>query len=60
MEHLNITRMEPLLELFPGVVLSSFEAAGQRYIITKSGGFGTDTLLCDLRELLIDRQQRES
>ena len=60
MEHLNITRMEPLLELFPGVVLSSFETDRQRYIITKSGGFGTDTLLCDLKDLLINKQRRES
>ena len=43
--------LEPLLELFPGVVLSRFTAGGQvRFVISKSGGFGEETLLTDLRE----------
>ncbi|MBQ9008778.1 MAG: four-carbon acid sugar kinase family protein [Clostridia bacterium] len=53
MNRLQVSQMEPLLEVFPGVVLSVFETAGQmRYVITKSGGFGKETLLCDLRDLI--------
>ena len=45
--------LEPLLELFPGVVLSRFTAGGQvRFVISKSGGFGEETLLTDLRALI--------
>ena len=49
--------LEPLLELFPGVVLSRFAAGGnERFIISKSGGFGDETLLTDLRKLIEDRK----
>lgn len=45
--------IEPLLELFPGVVLSKCSLAGrERIIISKSGGFGDETLLTDLKELI--------
>lgn len=58
MNHMHVTQMEPLLEVFPGIVLSSFEVGGRsRYVITKSGGFGGKTLLCDLKNL-IEQQQR--
>ena len=56
MNHMQVTRMEPLLEVFPGVVLSEFEVGGQKkYVITKSGGFGKETLLCDLKKLISDQ-----
>ena len=53
MNRMRVRQMEPLLEVFPGVVLSVFEAGGKaRYVITKSGGFGEETLLCDLKRLI--------
>ena len=45
--------IEPLLELFPGVVLSKCSVAGrERIVISKSGGFGDETLLTDLQKLI--------
>ena len=46
-------RSEPLLELSPGVVLSKCRLTDrERLIISKSGGFGGETLLTDLRNLI--------
>ena len=45
--------IEPLLELSPGVVLSKCRLTDrERLIISKSGGFGGETLLTDLRNLI--------
>ena len=45
--------LEPLLELYPGVVLSKCRLAGrERLVISKSGGFGVETLLTDLKKLI--------
>ena len=53
MNRMGIFRMKPLLEVFPGVVLTCFTEAGkQHYVITKSGGFGQESLLEDLKTLL--------
>lgn len=53
MNRMKVFRMMPLTEVFPGVVLSRVILHGRsRMVITKSGGFGTDTLLSDLRELI--------
>ena len=53
MDRLGVRAMEPLAELWPGVVLSAFEYAGKtRHVIAKSGGFGSETLLTDLRARL--------
>ena len=53
MNLLKVYRMVPLTEVFPGVVLSRVTLCGQsRYVITKSGGFGKETLLSDLKELI--------
>ena len=58
MNLLNVYRMVPLMEVFPGVVLSRVTLRGRsRYVITKSGGFGQETLLSDLKEL-IEKQPR--
>ena len=58
MNLLKVFRMVPLTEIFPGVVLSRVTLCGRpRYVITKSGGFGKETLLSDLREL-IEKQPR--
>ena len=53
MNRMRVNQMEPLLEMFPGVVLSQFVAEGQpRYVITKSGGFGKESLLTDLMHVI--------
>ena len=60
MDRMKVHEMEPLLEIFPGVVLSRFEAMGRpRFVITKSGGFGEETLLCDLKSLIDAQYQHE-
>ncbi len=51
MRRSGVDRMEPLGQVFPGVVLAEFELDGvKRQVIAKSGGFGAETLFCDLRE----------
>lgn len=53
MERLGGLGLEPVLELFPGVILA--RAVGgerERWVIAKSGGFGEETLLTDLREMI--------
>ena len=53
MRRMGVDRMEPLGQIFPGVVLAEIEADGaKRQVIAKSGGFGAETLLCDLRRLI--------
>ncbi len=53
MNRMRVWDMEPLTEVFPGVVLARFQAEGEtRYVITKSGGFGSPSLLCDLKKLI--------
>lgn len=46
MDALGIHTLEPVRELFPGVVLSHIRYQGRSYaLITKSGGFGSEDLL---------------
>ena len=53
MEQLGVTELEPICELYAGVVLSRFAYRGcSRYVLSKSGGFGQKTLLKDLRDKL--------
>ena len=52
MNTMKVYRMFPLAEVFPGVVLSRVTLCGrERYVMTKSGGFGKETLLADLKAL---------
>ncbi|CAB1239519.1 Four-carbon acid sugar kinase family protein [Ruminococcaceae bacterium BL-6] len=49
MECVDVRELEPVCELEEGVVLSRFTYKGRcRYVISKSGGFGRETLLIDL------------
>lgn len=58
MNHMGVFTMKPLLEVYPGVVLSQFEAGGRsRFVMSKSGGFGEETLLGDLRSLIEKQHQ---
>lgn len=51
MNCVGVNELEPLCELEQGVVLARFTCSGcTRHVITKSGGFGQETLLIDLAE----------
>lgn len=53
LERIGQDTLIPLGELAPGVVLSQIEYRRKKYaILSKSGGFGTDRLLLDLKEKL--------
>ena len=57
MNRMQVHRMIPLAEVFPGVVLSRVTLAGRdRYVITKSGGFGEENLLEALKKKIETRQ----
>lgn len=49
MDYMDIREIEPLREMDSGVVLSRFTYQGYtRYVISKSGGFGKESLFVDL------------
>ena len=53
MDGLGVYQIEPLCELEAGVVLSRFAYHGvTRYVISKSGGFGSEDLLVSLTQWL--------
>ncbi len=53
MQRVGLDKLIPLGELAPGVVLSQIEYRRKKYaILSKSGGFGSDRLLLDLKEKL--------
>ena len=53
MDRLEVYQIEPLCELEPGVVLSRFTYQDvTRYVISKSGGFGSEDLLVSLTQRL--------
>lgn len=53
MDAVGIKRIQPIMELMPGAVLSSIEYEGKTvYCISKSGGFGEENLITELHELL--------
>lgn len=54
MEQLGVKEMEPICELAPGTVLSQFTLNEKKYqVISKSGGFGQETLLVELADKII-------
>ncbi len=53
MQQIGQDKLVPLGELAPGVVLSQIEYRRKKYaILSKSGGFGSDRLLLDLKDKL--------
>lgn len=61
MEELGVREMEPISEVAPGTVLSRFSLENKKYqIISKSGGFGKETLLIDLAHKITDNRNRNS
>ena len=60
MERIGQNRLIPLGELAPGVVLSQIAYHKEKYaIISKSGGFGDEHLLLELREKLMAQKIEE-
>lgn len=56
MNCIGVRELEPLCELEKGVVLAGFTYKERtRYVITKSGGFGQESLLIDLAERIARR-----
>lgn len=54
MEELNVKEMEPICELASGVVLSEFFLGNKKsQVISKSGGFGEETLIAELAQKII-------
>lgn len=48
--------LKPIREIYPGVVLSVAHLRGhKRMILSKSGGFGQETLLTDLQRLIMNQ-----
>lgn len=59
MNRMKIRRMVPLAEAAPGCVLSRVARKGRDWpVITKSGGFGQEMLLRDLKDLIVKREAR--
>ncbi|MEG2931750.1 MAG: nucleotide-binding domain containing protein, partial [Ruthenibacterium sp.] len=55
MDYMGVYEMTPICELEVGVVLSSFCFGGrERYILSKSGGFGCPALLTNLSKQLAE------
>ena len=53
MELADLHELTPICEYLPGVVLASVKIEGKTvYLLTKSGGFGEQTLLLDLEQKL--------
>lgn len=61
LRRLGCRELEPLTELSPGVVLSRYRVGDRdKLLISKSGGFGNETLLADLREMMETAGRRKA
>ena len=59
MDYMGVHGIEPLCELDSGVVLSRFEYSGvTRYVISKSGGFGSEDLFIRLSEKISGQSRK--
>ncbi|MGI6054265.1 MAG: four-carbon acid sugar kinase family protein [Clostridium sp.] len=53
MKHMGSDTIAPICELSPGIVLSQLELDGHSFeVVSKSGGFGSESLLTELEELV--------
>lgn len=60
LRHIHEEQLVPIQELMPGVVLSQVQYRGKTFnLISKSGGFGSETLLVDLEDLISDYTRRK-
>ncbi len=56
MKKIGCTQIEPLCEIEQGVVVSSIVSGGRSVqVISKSGGFGTEDILCRIAEKVIKK-----
>ena len=59
MQAIGADMLRPICELVPGIVLSATEYLGKTYyVISKSGGFGEETLVEDLVRILNRKERR--
>lgn len=60
MEKLRLRELSPVGQPFPGVVLSQIQYQGNVYnLISKSGGFGKNSLLIDLEHIIQNADKEE-
>jgi len=58
MNQMEVWEMEPIYQVFSGVVLSRFRLAGKsHYAVTKSGGFGDENMLLNLRARILSQEK---
>lgn len=58
MKHIGCDEIAPVCEMAPGTVLSKIEVNGKTFnVISKSGGFGTETLLADLAKTILGEKE---
>lgn len=61
MNQIQVYEMTPVCEIAPGTVLSQFEIYGKTYhVISKSGGFGSKTLMVDLADKIISENEEKT
>lgn len=61
MKHIGCETIAPVCEMAPGTVLSEIELQGRRLgVISKSGGFGPETLLMDLARKIEGKEEEKS
>lgn len=61
LKQLGCTQMKMLMEVFPGVVLSEITINGtERLLFSKSGGFGQETLLKDLKQWMEEKHHERN
>lgn len=60
MRHIGCESITPVCEMAPGTVLSEIETDGKTLgVITKSGGFGKETLLVDLADKICGKEEEK-
>lgn len=61
MNQIETTEMTPIYEIAPGVVSSYIQVEGKTYeIISKSGGFGEESLLVNLADIIIEGKEEKA
>ena len=57
MQYMGVPSLEPVCEVESGIVLSRFSYKGNtRFVITKSGGFGSANLMSNIAKMIADQQ----
>jgi len=61
MSQIKTHEMTPICEIAPGTVFSSIEFEGKSYeVISKSGGFGEESLLVTLADLIVEGKEEKA